>query len=88
MTPAAALLAALCALSAAAQQRPSGGAPLSLALAPDPADSGKPVIWDPQFAAKPEGRESCEPAWPCRMQLLGVIRKNGAVELRGTALSW
>jgi hypothetical protein len=57
---------------------------------PHPTDSGKPVIFDPQFAAKAENdrRLGCATGSQCRWQLLGVIQNNGAVELRATALTW
>jgi hypothetical protein len=57
---------------------------------PHPTDSGKPVIFDPQFAAKADDdrRLGCAPGSQCRWQLLGVIQNNGAVELRATALTW
>ena len=79
---AAALVVALAAVPVAAQQL---WAPL-----PYPTDSGKPVIFDPQFAAKAENdwRRGCAPGSQCRWQLLGVIQNNGAVELRATALTW
>ena len=35
-----------------------------------------------------DGRRGCMPAWPCRLQLFGVIDKNGGVGLKGTALTW
>ena len=79
------LFAALtAALPAAAQQAPAW-APL-----PYPTDSGKPVIFDPQFAAKADSdrRLGCAPGSQCRWQLLGVIQNNGVVELRATALKW
>ena len=90
ITAAAALVAAAAgALPAAAQQPPpSGGAPLSLALPPYPVDTGKPVIWDPRFVAKSDSDNGCTPGLSCRVQLLGVIRHNGAVELRATAFTW
>lgn len=85
---AAALVAAAIAsaLPAAAQQ---GSAPW-LPLPPHPADAGKPVIYDPQFVAKGESDPlaSCSPLLQCRLQLLGVIQNNGAVELRATAFIW
>jgi hypothetical protein len=73
------------ALQAAAQQPPTPWAPL-----PHPTDSGKPVIFDPQFAAKAENdrRLGCTAGSQCRWQLLGVIQNNGAVELRATAVTW
>jgi hypothetical protein len=72
----------LVALPAVAQQL---WAPL-----PHPTDTGKPVIFDPQFAAKAENdrRLACARGSQCRLQLLGVIQNNGAVELRATALTW
>jgi hypothetical protein len=82
----AALAAAIfVALPAAAQQAQAPWAPL-----PHPTDSGKPVIFDPQFAAKAETdrRLGCAAGSQCRWQLLGVIQNNGPVELRATALTW
>ena len=78
----AALAAVFSAFPVAAQQL---WAPL-----PHPTDSGKPVIFDPQFAAKADSdrRLGCAPASQCRWRLLGVIQNNGAVELRATALTW
>jgi hypothetical protein len=72
-------------LAAAAQQVPDAWTPL-----PHPTDTGKPPIFDPQFAAKADDdrRLGCAPGLQCRFQLLGVIQNNGAVELRGTAFSW
>jgi len=79
------LAAAVAALPAAAQQTPAGWTVL-----PHPTDSGKPVIFDPQFAAKADNdrRLGCAPGSQCRWQLLGVIQNNGAVELRATAWTW
>ena len=81
---AAALGALIAALPATAQQAPLLWAPL-----PHPTESGKPVIFDPQFAAKSDTdrRLGCAPGSQCRWQLLGVIQNNGAVELRATALT-
>ena len=77
--------AAVIALPTAAQQ-----APPQWTVLPHPTDSGKPVIFDPQYAAKAENdyRLGCGPGSQCRWQLLGVIQNNGAVELRATALTW
>jgi hypothetical protein len=94
-SPAAALVAAIAAaLPAAAQQTISAAdfLPLSaprLSL-PRPADSGKPIIYDPQFVAKGDHDRfsGCTPGLQCRVQLLGVIQNNGAVELRATAFTW
>ena len=76
------LVAVIAAVPAVAQQL---WAPL-----PYPTESGKPVIFDPQFAAKAENdrRLGCATGSQCRWQLLGVIQNNGAVELRATALTW
>ena len=76
----------VCALPAAAQQQVSEPwMPL-----PHPTESGKPIIWDPQYVAKAESdqRQGCSPGLQCRFQLLGVIQNNGVVELRATAFSW
>ena len=81
-----ALAAAIGAVApATAQQAPASWLPL-----PYPTDSGKPIIWDPQYVAKAENdqRQGCPPGLQCRFQLLGVIQNNGAVELRATAFSW
>jgi len=84
--PAVALVVLLAsALAAAAQQAPDAWTPL-----PHPTESGKPPIFDPQFAAKADDdrRLGCAPGLQCRFQLLGVIQNNGAVELRAIAFSW
>jgi len=77
--------ATIVALPAAAQQLPATWAPL-----PYPTDTGKPVIFDPQYAAKAENdrRLGGTAGSRCRWQLLGVIQNNGVVELRATALKW
>jgi len=84
--------AAACALPAAAQQAASPaeflGGLLALAPPPHPTDTGKPVIYDPQFVAKSDNDRDCSPGFSCRLQLLGVIQNNGAVELRATAFTW
>ena len=59
-----------------------------LSLPPHPTDAGKPVIYDPQFVAKGDSERGCAPSLPCRLQLLGVIQNNGAVELRAKAFAW
>ena len=67
----AAFVAVFAALPALAQQL---WAPL-----PHPTESGKPVIFDPQFAAKAENNRhlGCAPGSQCRWQLLGVIQTMG-----------
>jgi hypothetical protein len=84
---AALVAAAICALPAAAQQAVGGG-PATLTLPPHPTDAGKPVIYDPQFVAKPDGESDCAPGSSCRLRLLGVIQNNGVLELRATAFAW
>jgi hypothetical protein len=79
--------AAIWALPAAAQQA-TGGGPATLSLPPHPTDTGKPVIYDPLFAAKSDDDTGCAPGFSCRLRLLGVIQNNGAVELRATAFTW
>lgn len=83
---AAALLTAACALPAQAQQ--NAQRPLMLAL--PPADPAAPRYDDPRLAAGPDndGPGGCAPIWPCRLQLFGVIERNGGVGLKGTALTW
>ncbi|MBO0735548.1 MAG: hypothetical protein J2P48_03115 [Alphaproteobacteria bacterium] len=59
-------------------------------LPPRPADSGKAIIYDPEFVVKGDDdrRSGCTPGLQCRFRLLGVIQNNGAVELRATAFTW
>jgi hypothetical protein len=85
---AAALLATGAGASPAAAQQAVGGGPAMLALPPHPTDAGKPVIYDPPFAAKSDDEKGCAPGFSCRLRLLGVIQNNGAVELRTTAFTW
>ena len=79
-------VAAVIAASPAVAQQP----PAEWTVLPHPTDSGKPVIFDLQFAAKSDHdrRAGCAPGSQCRWQLLGVIQNNGAVELRATAWRW
>src|SRR5271157_1298033 len=92
---AAALVAsAAAALPAASQQSLPAvefpGSQTPLPLPPRPPDTGKPLIYDPQFVAKSDSDErfGCSPLLSCRIKLLGVIQNNGAVELRATAFRW
>ena len=80
------IVAAIAATLPATAQEASPGW-LSL---PRPADSGKAIIYDQQFVVKGEkdSRSGCSPGLQCRLQLLGVIQNNGAVELRATAFTW
>ena len=84
---AALVAAAIWTLPAAAQQA-ADGRPTTLSLPVHPADSGKPVIYDPQFVEKSDEDGGCAPGFSCRLRLLGVIQNNGAVELRATAFTW
>lgn len=84
-SPAIGFAAAIAAASPTAAQE---GSPwLSL---PRPVNSGKAIIYNPQFVAKAEDdqRTGCTPGLQCRLRLLGVIQNNGAVELRATAFTW
>jgi hypothetical protein len=73
---------------ASAQQGVGGGGPAPITLPPHPTDTGKPVIYDPQFLAKSDEDKVCAPGFSCRLRLLGVIQNNGAVELRATVFNW
>lgn len=87
--PAAAVLLAIAAYEVpAAAQQAVGSAPAPLVLPPHPTDTGKPVIYDPQFVTKSDEDKDCAPGFSCRLRLLGVIQNNGAVELRATAFTW
>jgi hypothetical protein len=90
---ASALLAVAAWALPAAAQHAVGGGPAPLALPFYPTEAGKPVIYDPQFVAKSADDKAgddkgCGPGLACRLRLLGVIQKNGAVELRATAFTW
>ncbi|HEY1261583.1 MAG TPA: hypothetical protein VGF34_20225 [Stellaceae bacterium] len=69
------------------QERP---ATAPLMLLPHPTEAGKPVVYDPLFAAEADRawRLGCAPAPSCRVRLLGVVEKNGAVALETTAFTW
>jgi hypothetical protein len=61
-----------------------------LMLQSPPADIAMPPGYDPRLAVDRFGGtgDGCDPAWPCRLRLFGVIDKNGGVGLKGTALTW
>jgi hypothetical protein len=69
------------------QERP---AIAPLMLLPRPTDAGKPIVYGPAFAAEADRawRLGCAPAPSCRVRLLGVIERNGAVALEATAFKW
>jgi hypothetical protein len=80
-----------CAAPAAAQQPLSGAGPppqQRLMLQRPPGDVGSPPSFDPRLATTPEPNGDCAPPWRCRLQLFGIIEKNGGVGLKGTALTW
>ncbi len=52
---------------------------------PPAADTGKPGSPAPLLQGEPPG---CGAGIPCGARLLGVIRKDGAVELQVPALRW
>ncbi len=82
------VLAALAgARPADAQQAMPDAGPRALYLLPRPAETGKPLVSD-RYVLATGARGGCELLLSCRVQLLGVIEKNGAVMLRGTAFSW
>jgi hypothetical protein len=95
---AAALIAAGYGLPAEAGQgmpapgMPALGAPAAQwpLVLPSPADIARPPSADPWVAVDPDraGGGGCAPAWPCRLQLFGVIQKNGGVGLKGVVLTW
>ena len=90
---AAALIAAGYGLPAeAGQGLPASGAPAAQwpLVLPSPAGIARPPGADPWVAVDPDkaGGGGCAPAWPCRLQLFGVIQKNGGVGLKGVALTW
>jgi hypothetical protein len=59
-----------------------------LDLQPPPDNSAASRMVDPRLAGKSNRGDACAPAWPCRLQLFGVIQKNGGIGLKGTALTW
>jgi hypothetical protein len=78
------------ALPAAAQQPPGVGNHL---VFPSPMPNwatGVPPVADPELSAE-SGREppiDCGRELPCRVRLRGVLGRNGAVALEGTAFTW
>jgi hypothetical protein len=91
---AAAQIAAACALPAQAQQATPASRAVAaqrpLILQSPLADIAAPFSYDPRLSADRFGgtRDGCDPAWPCRLQLFGVIDRTGGVGLKGTALTW
>jgi hypothetical protein len=79
---------------AAADQAAPAGRPLALpapsAETPDWAVAGAGAVRDPGGAAW-SGREpaiDCGRDLPCRLRLRGVLGRNGAVAVEGTAFTW
>jgi hypothetical protein len=80
--PAAALVAAIASVTPTAAQQ-AISAPLSSLPYPT-------IIYDPLLLGKgvDDRLSGCSPGLRCRVRLLGVIQKYGAVELRATAFTW
>jgi hypothetical protein len=88
---------AIGALPAAAQAPPSASDRLVLptpsapgSSTPDWAAVGAPPEFDPNASAR-MGQEpliDCGRDLPCRVRLRGVLGKNGAVAVEGTAFTW
>jgi len=56
---------------------------------PPPADTGKPAVVPPATQSLEQNEpESCVAALPCGTRLLGMVRRNGAVELQIPAWRW
>jgi hypothetical protein len=68
--------------------RNSRGVQTSLVLQLPPANLGILPATSPRLQARPDQNRGCMPQWPCRLQLFGIIQKNGGVGLKGTALTW
>jgi hypothetical protein len=60
--------------------------PLVLQL--PPANLGTLPATIPRFQTRPDQNTNCAPQWPCRLQLFGIIQKNGGIGLKRTALTW
>ncbi len=86
------LFAALaCASPGAAQQAPiSDCADQRCLWLPRPADTGKPIVFDAPARAIADGTKPipCGLALACRLEVIGKLERNGAVELRATAFTW
>ena len=80
--PAAALVAVIVSVTPTAAQQAVSAPRYSL---PYPT-----IIYDPLLLAKgvDDRLLGCSPGLQCRVRLLGVIQKYGAVELRATAFTW
>jgi hypothetical protein len=68
--------------------RNSRGVQTPLVLQLPPANLGTLPATSPRLQARPDQNRGCAPQWPCRLQLFGIIQKNGGVGLKGTALTW
>lgn len=71
-------------VAAAAQQTPNPQLPLP------PVETGKPMVFDlPDRVLAPEPpAPGCTDPLPCRLRVVGAVRRGGAVELKATAFSW
>jgi hypothetical protein len=90
--PLAAALLAAAALPAAAQQAPLPDQRLMLPMpaAPDWTTAGRTPPADPGASARlgPEPLLDCGRELPCRVRLRGILGRNGAVAVEGTAFTW
>jgi hypothetical protein len=68
--------------------RNSRGVQTPLVLQLPPANFGTLSATSPRLQARPDQNTGCAPQWPCRLQLFGIIQKNGGVGLKGIALTW
>ncbi len=68
--------------------RNSRGVQTPLVLQLPPANLGTLPATSPKLQARPDQNRGCARQWPCRLQLFGIIQKNGGVGLKGTALTW
>jgi hypothetical protein len=80
---------AVCGGPAVAQSSPDVAAPVGgfpLPLTPPAPMTGLPQFYvHPPVTPPPEG---CAAAFDCRVQVLGAIQHNGAVELNATLFKW
>jgi hypothetical protein len=81
---------ALAALPAAAQQAPDSDRRLVLPAAPDPdwPPGGPPPSSDSSAWSGREPPIDCGRDLPCRVRLRGVLGRNGAIAVEGTAFTW
>ena len=70
----------------AGEPRQTGG---GIVLPNAPADSGKPMIFNPPPPAVTQSEpDTCPPTLPCGARLIGTVQKNGAVEVQVPVWRW